>query len=244
MCCSLSMYLLLEAGSVVEGGALPQGPWHSSALRKRTRRLLAAVLSSEALEALRLAELLVLLQERVLVINNQLRIKSDALSCFHFSWWSYPQASKTMTELQKLNLQCKASCKLQSCPLFPSHLLLEKLGSVEGVAAPQAGLEGLVSVSCFSFPGAWLLVGVCGLWGALRGHGVLVMETVAVWRELLEVVPAPIRHLRLVYLGKVCFKVLMLRRRSGSIYHLEASGGEGNLIIIGPMFEREEVSFC
>ena len=59
-----------------------------------------------------------------------------------------------MTELQKLNLQCKASCKLQSCPLFPSHLLLEKLGSVEGVAAPQAGLEGLVSASVLSFPRA------------------------------------------------------------------------------------------
>ena len=49
-----------------------------------TRGLLAAVLTSdaaatEALQALRLAELLVLLQELVLVINKQLKIKSQEL---------------------------------------------------------------------------------------------------------------------------------------------------------------------
>ena len=86
-----------------------------------------------------------------------------------------------MTELQKLNLQCNAKgavIKLQSCPLFLCHLLLEELGSVEGVAPPQARLEGLVSGIRVS--GAGLLVGVCGLGGALRGHRVLVMQTVAV----------------------------------------------------------------
>ena len=88
-----------------------------------------------------------------------------------------------MTELQqKLNLQCNArglvNCKVVQ--LFSSHLLLEQLGSVEGLAPPQARLEGLVSVSGLGVPGAGLLVGVCGLGGALRGHRVLVMQTVAV----------------------------------------------------------------
>ena len=79
---------------------------------------------------------------------------------------------------------------------------------MEGVASPQARLEGFVSGIRVS--GAGLLVGVCGLGGALRGHGVLVMQTVAVRRELLEVVPAPKRHLRLVLLGEsFSFKVLM-----------------------------------
>ena len=49
-----------------------------------SRGLLTAVLTSEAapaeaLQALRLAELLVLLQELVLVINKQLKIKSQEL---------------------------------------------------------------------------------------------------------------------------------------------------------------------
>ena len=60
----------------MEGGALPQGPGHASGGRG-SLGLLAAL--TEAVEALRLAELLVLLQELVLVINKQLKIKSHEL---------------------------------------------------------------------------------------------------------------------------------------------------------------------
>ena len=51
----------------MEGGALLQGPGHASGGRG-SLGLLAAL--TEAVEALRLAELLVLLQELVLVINK------------------------------------------------------------------------------------------------------------------------------------------------------------------------------
>ena len=52
----------------MEGGALPQGPGHASSGGRGSLGLLAAL--TEAVEALRLAELLVLLQELVLVINK------------------------------------------------------------------------------------------------------------------------------------------------------------------------------
>lgn len=94
-----------------------------------------------------------------------------------------------------------------------SHLLLEELGGVEGLAPPEAGLEG-VGPGVRAGAGLRPLVGVGGVRGALRGHGVLVVEAVAVRGELLEMVPETLRHSRHVEkkdIFKVC--VLMLRRR-------------------------------